>query len=231
MAISWQRSLLEVLESLAWTRCLTATIFSCHALYCVPIKTCWPIVPLPLLSGSRRFNKLKAAASGDNAAPPADLRFLTKPANATEPSEERASVVSFLQQICSSVAETLPDYRDETYDVDTTLFTMSGDKHENDPYFDQLEKGEIPVSGPHERKKDQVGKQKKKKTRKMKRTVKMNLSRNVLYEDRWLPPGQMKDYWEQYRHSQAGARCASFTTFWREARFTFSTEVCHLLAR
>ena len=45
-------------------------------------------------------------------------------------------------QVYESVAETLPDYRDETFDVDTTLVSLKEDATENkDPYADQLERG------------------------------------------------------------------------------------------
>lgn len=174
--------------------------------------------------GSRRFNKLKAAVINDAHAPPADLRYLTKPKSATN-SETRGSVSSFLMQIYHSIAETLPDFRDETWDVDTTLFAIDEDKDETDPYAEQLVKGLTmdPSSGDCS---NQVWKSKKKKTRKMKRTIKMNLARRPdtggLYEERWLPPGQIKDYWEQYKHRHAGSNCASFTTFWRETRLRFN---------
>ena len=82
--------------------------------------------------GSRRFNKLKAAVINDAHAPPADLRYLTKPKSAAN-SETRGSVSSFLMQIYHSIAE--------TWDVDTTMFAIDEDKDETDPYADQLVKG------------------------------------------------------------------------------------------
>ena len=170
--------------------------------------------------GSRRFNKIKGAVACDEPAPPVDLRYLTKPKAATN-SEMRGSVASFLTQIYHSVAETLPDFRDEAWDVDTTMFAIEEDKEETDPYADQIVKGfKDQKVGPSS------SKASKKKTRKMKRSVKMNLARRPetggLCEERWLPPGQIKDYWEQYKHTHSGSKCASFTTFWRESRFWFS---------
>ena len=45
-------------------------------------------------------------------------------------------------QVYESVAEKLPDYRDETFDVDTTLVTLKEDITENkDPYAEQLDRG------------------------------------------------------------------------------------------
>ena len=70
-----------------------------------------------------------------------DIRYLAKPLSAQN-SEAKSSASSFLMQVCESVAETLPDYRDETFDVDTTLVTLKEDITENkDPYAEQLDRG------------------------------------------------------------------------------------------
>lgn len=168
-------------------------------------------------TGSRRFSKLKKAASNGDLAPPVDIRYLTKPASAQN-SEAKSSASSFLMQVYESVAETLPDYRDETFDVDTTLVSLKEDATENkDPYADQLERGLGPNC--HSPSKKTGRDAKNPKLRKTKRHLKLNLKRRPetggLYEEKWLPPGQMKDIWEQYRHANQGANCASFTTFWR----------------
>lgn len=47
-------------------------------------------------------------------------------------SAEQTAVVSFLQEIDESVAETLPDFRDETWDGGTSL--VPGDAADKDPY-------------------------------------------------------------------------------------------------
>ena len=47
-------------------------------------------------------------------APPADLRFLKRALAVT--SESTSEVVSFLEQLYNSVAETMPDVRDDTAD-------------------------------------------------------------------------------------------------------------------
>lgn len=66
----------------------------------------------------------------------------------------------------------------------------------------------------------------KSKTPKEKKHLKLNPKRRPetggLYEEKWLPPGQMKDIWEQYRHANQGAGYASFTTFWRVPWFDFN---------
>ena len=139
--------------------------------------------------------------------------FLDRPKRGSltgAPAEQTASVVSFLQEIYESVAETLPDYRDETWDVATSL--VPGDAADQDPYSDlqnldkQLEGGDIK-------------KGKGTKLRKMKRSIKVNLDRKSEaggpYEEKYLPPGQMKDQWDLYRQRQQGKNTASFTTFWR----------------
>ena len=127
-----------------------------------------------------------------------------------------ASVVSYLMEIYHSVAETLPDFRDETLDVETTLVAAHGD--DKDPYSDLLEAQQAP--GPVNPK-SASSKTKNPKHRKMRKSVKVNLARKPetggIYEDKWLPPGQMKDHWELYRQCQRGHECASFTTFWRVA--------------
>jgi len=121
-------------------------------------------------------------------------------------------------QVYESVAETLPDYRDETFDVDTTLVTLKEDITENkDPYAEQLDRGLGPNCHSPSQK---VGPNAKNpKLRKKKKHLKLNPKRRPetggLYEEKWLPPGQMKDIWEQYRHANQGAGYASFTTFWR----------------
>ena len=167
--------------------------------------------------GSRRFNKLKTAAANEDIAPPVDIRYLKKPESRSD-SEGRSSAVSFLMQIYTSVAETLPDYRDESWDIDTTLVSLQEiDKQDNqDPYAEHLRNNaESPVEPPNVKAHAKV---KGQKIRKMKRSVQLNLHRRPevgMYEEKWLPPGQMKDFWEQYRLAQADAPSVSFKTFWK----------------
>jgi len=54
----------------------------------------------------------RAVLAGENA-PPVDLRYLRKPHNDTQNQSQRSSVISFLASVYESVAETLPDFRDE----------------------------------------------------------------------------------------------------------------------
>ena len=53
--------------------------------------------------------------------------------------EQTASVVSFLSELYSSVAETLPDYRDDTWDVTTSLVDASA-ADDKDSYASLLAK-------------------------------------------------------------------------------------------
>ena len=131
--------------------------------------------------------------------------------------DHSASVVSYLMEIYNSVAETLPDFRDDTWDVETSL--VSGDVEDGDSYASLL--AQKLADGPKaDHDQGRLGKGRKTKIRRMRRSVKVTLERKPdsggVYEDKWLPPGQMKDHWELYRHSQRGVECASFTTFWRD---------------
>lgn len=133
---------------------------------------------------------------------------MASPGSASQ--EQVSSVVSFLFETYHSVAETLPDYRDETWDVETSL--VDGHSEDRDAYSDLLaHTSELPA--------EMTGKKpgKASKTRKKKRALSLNLERkpeNCQYEEKWLPPGFMKDHWELYRKRQRGFKCASFSTFW-----------------
>lgn len=156
----------------------------------------------------------KAVADGREA-PPVDLRYLQRPSkNFT--SEGTASVVSFLSEVYESIAETLPDFRDETLDIETSLQEIF--QAEPDGYAKLLaEKSELEAKN-KEPCKEEGG---KRKLRVMNKSVRVNAERRPevggLRENKFLPPGQMKDYWEMYkmRNSQSLVTCASFTTFWR----------------
>lgn len=170
---------------------------------------CQPFIPARFVGlGSRRFNRLKKHGQNGFPSPPVDLRYLKRP-NAAVIKQSRASVVSFLTEIYHSLAETLPDVRDETWDIETSLVLGM---EPPDPYEDQLtleSVKETPVLGEvHKRK------------RKMQKSVKVNPHRQPnsggMFEEKWLPPGQMKDLWSQYKKRVGAAdKVASFPTFWR----------------
>ncbi len=136
--------------------------------------------------------------------------------------EQTASIVSFLQEVYESVAETLPDYRDDTWDVETSL--VLGNPEDADEYSDLLVKeSSFDVS------KEITATGKGTKPRKMKRSIKVNPLRRPNpdgpdggHEEKYLPPGQMKDHYDLYRKKQQGINCASFSTFWRVSQHSFN---------
>ncbi|CAL1128171.1 unnamed protein product [Cladocopium goreaui] len=129
--------------------------------------------------------------------------------------DHTASVVSYLMEIYHSVAETLPDFRDETLDVETSL--VAGDGEDKDFYSDLLAAQQALGPGPENPKSSSSSKPKNPKHRKMRKSIKVNLARKPetggLYEDKWLPPGQMKDHWELYRRCQRGHECVWLREF------------------
>lgn len=140
-------------------------------------------------------------------APPVDLRYLKKPR--AEVANSRSSVISFLTEVYTSIAETLPDFRDDAFDVDTSLSADNQIYMEVDPYTDL----DAVVA------KQEEHKHKPKNTM---RSCEINSDRVAdpggPCEERWLPPGQMKDFWELYKqkHRLSSEPVASFATFWRE---------------
>lgn len=112
-------------------------------------------------------------------------------------SEMVSSVLSFLESIYNSMAETLPDVRD-------TLQDVFPDCSDSDPYLAAMD-----FDGPVE---------KPPKGKKMRRGVQVAPGRTVQEgcELRFLPPGTMKEFWVQYcQGCPTTARKASFPTFWR----------------
>ena len=161
-------------------------------------------------SGTKRFGKLWQAARDQEPAPPVDLRFLKRPCGkigSDEQSQVRGDVCSFLEYIYESVAETLPDFRDEL--GSTTDVTVNVE----DPYSVELqsESRKRPLEDL-----ENVDLRPKSKPRKRKGQIEINQSRtSAVREERWLPPSSMKEYWEQYRIQSALPKAASFPTFWR----------------
>ena len=45
--------------------------------------------------------------------------------------------------------------------------------------------------------------------------IKPQPSRKDAHEERWLPPGHMRDFWEQMRCVETGGPPVAFSTFWR----------------
>lgn len=180
---------------------------------------------LPCCSGNLRLNRLYAAAQREDPSPPLDLRYIKRPQDksCSEPSQARADILSFLNTLYESLAETLPDSKDETFDdIDATQMSQQAltDSYAillNRTAGKSSEAPEIP---------DPVGVKppKTKKVRTVTKGVKLNLDRvggedSGQEEIRWLPPGSIKDTWEQYRQTSALDRPAAFPTFWRVSWF------------
>ena len=162
--------------------------------------------------GSHRFGRLIEAARRGDIVAPADLRYLQglPKQGAKETDTSRARIVSFLRGVYESTAETLPDVRDDTYDADEAVSVGLVVPELQDPYAETLGAGPEPVV--------QAGKKKKVHSKKF--SITLNPDRKAAFEgqERFLPPGSMKDYWEQFNdvHPRAhDERPVSFTTFWK----------------
>ena len=144
-------------------------------------------------------------------APPVDLRFLRKGGGRigdAKNAQARGDVFSFLCHIYESVAETLPDFRDEIGSCHGVQIDIS------DPC--QLEMQKALKSELQET--DLLPKEKKQ--RKKNRQVDVNLDRtSATMEERWLPPGTMYEWWEHYKSQSSLTKPGSFVTFWRVACF------------
>ena len=162
------------------------------------------------LPGGGRFQRFVGAAKrGDEMVPP-DMRYLLAgiPAKGERQyGDARARTVTFLQGVYNSVAECLPDFRDDGYDADE-LPTVNDLKvlELEDPYTQFLEEGK-PLLKPFGAR--------QKLTRKKKFSLSINLDRKE--EVKFLPPGNMKDYWEQMVAAESASNLppVPFTTFWR----------------
>ena len=149
---------------------------------------------------------MRQAVESGSVAPPCDLRYLKSGRKDLPGDSVRGRVVTFLEQVYTSQAETLPDFRDslgddlvesQGYEVPLTI-----QHHFQDPYAEEINEP-APDS-------------KQKKFRQRFRTVKVNEHALQTQEVRHLPPGSMKDIWEQFRLS--GGHDVSFTSFWRTWR-------------
>lgn len=154
--------------------------------------------------GSGRFDRIRGAVDKGDAAPPVDIRYLARAKHGPTTSNFFPGIFSFLEQIYDSVAESLPDVRDCTYDCAL------------DPYAAMAETEALNLDCYGDQAAPEPPKTKAKKHR---RGVVVDPSRTVQAgcEVRWLPPGAIKDYWVQYKQ-QVDGLAASFPTFWRETR-------------
>ena len=139
--------------------------------------------------------------------PPADLRFIEKAAPDITGESATAKVVTYLQTLYESVAETMPDFGGQLDSI-AEVSLQHGDDEGIDPYAvaagcyaDQTDPAEV------------IFLTKAKKIRNIK-SVKVNSEKTIKQEDRYLPPGAcMKDYWDQL--TQVHGEMVSFVQFWR----------------
>lgn len=142
--------------------------------------------------------------------PPADLRYLrAHHARAEHGEGASARVMSFLQSVYDSVAETLPDCRDDGVEV-----RLTHTEEEKDPYAAALGVVEKIKAQPHAQ-----------KLRMCWKSARRNPDRRHL-EVRHLPPGRMKEYYEQMVATHPEDKVA-FSTFW----YVWHAEFSHLKFR
>ena len=164
--------------------------------------------------GATRSSKLASAARKGKYAPPADLRFLKKPfvGNTAEKTAVRSEILSFLQGLYESVAETLPDIRDDTEPDDASVQVfLHAESAEQDEYASALN-GAQPN---HELESQVKPLSKQSKPRKKKKSVVIQRSHQ---EIRYLPPGTLKEYWHQLNMMrEPPLKKIAFSYFWRAA--------------
>ena len=137
-----------------------------------------------------------------------DLRYLKKPlarVGVDRASQCRGDICSFLEYVYDGIAETLPDFRDELGGCHGVEINV------DDPYQVEMHNA---LQSKEKLMEDCDLQPKKKKPRKTKRQVALNLERTSK-EEKWLQPGSMKEYWEQYRAQSSLEKPASFASFWR----------------
>lgn len=115
----------------------------------------------------------------------------------------RGDICSFLEYLYEGVAETLPDFKDELGSTSAVQVSVA------DPYTEQLHSKCEHV--------DSDLKPALRRPRKTKRQVVINQSRGDM-EPRYLPPGSMKEYYDQYVLQSSLSKPGSFPSFWRVAQ-------------
>lgn len=171
--------------------------------------------------GSSRFGRLLGAARKGEHVAPVDMRYLQKgvPKRGQRDGDSaRGQVVSFLRGVYESIAETLPDVRDDAWEDGAELtegcMSVQLPQLEPDPHSQAM--GDPNVDSKLMPKPKARGIQVKR------RGLSMNRERRPEngYEKRWLPPGHIKDYYDQFLSSPSGriygnGKKIAFSTFWR----------------
>lgn len=169
------------------------------------------------------MQRLWSAVEREDASPPVDLRFIKRPYDRsdTRSAQTRADILSYLGSLYESLAETLPDSKDQTFeDVDAEQMTREALTDSYSILLNQSmqQDGDAPgVPDPV----PQVKPPKGRKVRTVSKGVKLNTDRlggndsDSVHEIRYLPAGSIKDTWEQYRQISNLDKPAAFPTFWR----------------
>lgn len=161
------------------------------------------------MKGTGRYNRIREAVDAGATGPPIDMRYI-KRTEATTP-ESTSECISFLEGIYESVAETLPDIRDHSMDISLReLADKSGDAYSAN--INVTTKPKQKLKGPREFKK------------------RIRVMRDRKKEVRHLPPGRMKDYYEQMLALSSRSKpVASFATFYRVPRPPIASIFCLIL--
>lgn len=193
------------------------------------------VLHLQHLSGSKRLTRLHSAVLNGKDGPDVDLRYIKKPMSLVGLSQDsvRSDIVSFLSSVYESVAETLPDVRDTAFDgieaahipsighMDSYCIELNRQSAEN---FEEADENHI-----SSRRRFIFPQAKgKAKPRKKRKALELNMDRTHgpgAKEVKFLPPGFMKEYYQQYRMVSSLEKPASFPSFWRAPWL----ELCQIL--
>ena len=148
-----------------------------------------------------------------------DLRFVNRPKERVQGESSVAKVVSYLQSLYESVAETLPDVRDDGVSMRLDGGAMPVDDNYGSGLTstDAIPAGKFRMFG------------KKPRMRRWKMGIKLHQDSHPDVsgkEIRYLPPGVMRDHWEAMKAAE-GCCGISFKTFWA----TWHQEFAHLRFR
>ena len=176
-------------------------------------------------SGSHRFGRIRSAIESDKLAPPADLRYLRGGRSLDQTGEsQKAKVVTFLEQVYQSQAETLPDLEDDPDAADMTVkrfqLNIGQEEISLDPYSEEAGLTGQDQGQDQDQKPLGVKEPKTRKVRKHCRSLTINPAR-LNEEVRYLPPGTMLDVYHQMKASDPDCT-VSFAQFWRVWRQEYS---------
>ena len=124
--------------------------------------------------------------------------------------ELHADVFEFLHSVYCSIAETLPDVRDgamDEMDIDGKIELSEADSYTDAVGSTMIQTGHGGSAG------SAKGKAKPRKMRSI--FIRQGRTPHDGVEERFLPPGTMKEYWVQYTQKTQLSSPASFPVFWR----------------